>query len=362
MTATSLQKPLILKYRPTRLKDLVGQAPATSILKGISRSGRVSGTYLIHGPYGCGKTTTARILILRLNCQNPDKNGDPCGACASCVAAENNLSDHPDVQEMNAAKERGIDDMRRMVEVASFSPTFNYRFFLLDEAHMVTGPAFQSLLKVLEEPPPRTRFLLVTSDPDKVPGTIKSRCQTIQIKRLDPELLAEELLYPVCKKERVKVPRKILLQIAKNVNGRPRDALSVLEQVFLLCAGENLSNKDIATRLPEIIDSTVVEDPQQVAKNWLLHCAKNKAAAFTVWKNVERYDYLLSLCVEYIAEVHSSQGSGILGKALSKCHTMTLAEAAEALARAMSIAYSSDTNMRATMYALTLRLIGLFEE
>src|SRR5262249_40508586 len=214
------------KYRPQIFDDVVGQRLITDTLKNAILHNRVAHAYIFSGARGVGKTTSARILAKALNCiQGPTVT--PCGECASCreIAAGNSV----DVLEIDAASNRGIDEIRELRENVRYLPARDrYKVFIIDEVHMLTTEAFNALLKTLEEPPPRSLFILATTEPHKLPTTIQSRCQHFSFRLLDYfEIYAH--LEQVCTAEKVRAEEKALSAIAQAAEGSLRDALSILD-------------------------------------------------------------------------------------------------------------------------------------
>lgn len=220
---------LYRKYRPQRFSDLVGQEHITRILQNALDSGRVAHAYLFCGPRGTGKTTTARLLAKALNCANGPAR-EPCAVCAACqrIAGGSSL----DVIEIDAASNRGIDDIRELRDKVKYAPAeVRYKVYVVDECHMLTPEAFNALLKTLEEPPPHVLFILATTDPQKVPPTILSRCQRLDFRRgTVADIVA--CLKNVVAKENLAVEEEALVLIARSADGSWRDALSILEQVI----------------------------------------------------------------------------------------------------------------------------------
>ncbi|MCS7083860.1 MAG: DNA polymerase III subunit gamma/tau [Aquificaceae bacterium] len=219
------------KYRPRKFSQVVGHSLIVKILQSSIERGKFSNGYILAGPRGTGKTTLARLIAKAINCLNP-KSGEPCTNCENCIAIER--SSFPDLIELDAASNRGIDDIRAIREGAQYLPIKGkYKVFILDEAHMLTKEAFNALLKTLEEPPPKTLFILCTTEYEKLPPTIVSRCQRLFLTSLEPRLIAQHL-ESVCKQENIDFEEEALMQIALASDGGMRDALSILEQVSIM--------------------------------------------------------------------------------------------------------------------------------
>jgi DNA polymerase-3 subunit gamma/tau len=219
---------LYLKYRPQTFEDVVGQEPITRTLRNALRQGRVRHAYLLTGPRGTGKTTMARLLAKAVNCHAPEEER-PCNVCPICVAiTEGRLLD---LIEIDAASNRGIDEIRDIREKVGFRPNEGrYKVYVLDEAHMLTEPAFNALLKTLEEPPPHVIFALVTTDPHKIPATIISRCQRFDFRRLPLQAIVDRLAY-IAEQEGLTAEPAALELIAHQGTGAMRDAISLLDQL-----------------------------------------------------------------------------------------------------------------------------------
>jgi DNA polymerase-3 subunit gamma/tau len=219
---------LYLKYRPQTFEDVVGQEPITRTLRNALRQGRIRHAYLLAGPRGTGKTTMARLLAKAVNCHAPEEER-PCNACHICVAiTEGRLLD---LIEIDAASNRGIDEIRDIREKVGFRPNEGrYKVYVLDEAHMLTEPAFNALLKTLEEPPPHVIFALVTTDPHKIPATIISRCQRFDFRRLPLQAIVDRLAY-IAEQEGLTAEPAALELIAHQGTGAMRDAISLLDQL-----------------------------------------------------------------------------------------------------------------------------------
>lgn len=219
------------KYRPQVFAEIVGQKHIVVLLQAALKQNRLSHGYLFIGPRGTGKTSTARILAKTLNCKNP-KDSEPCGKCPNCQAISQNR--FFDLIELDAASNRGIEEVRSLKESlrVGFSPD-TWKVFILDEAHMLTKEAANALLKMLEEPPTNTLFILVTTEPEKIIPTIKSRLQILPFKHLTvADIVAR--LSQIAKKEKVDIEETVLKALALNAGGSLRDAESNLAKVLSL--------------------------------------------------------------------------------------------------------------------------------
>ncbi len=218
---------LYRKYRPNDFDDVRGRDAIVRTLKNQIISGRIGHSYLFCGTRGTGKTTIARIFARAVNCEN-QKDGNPCGECATCraIAAEANLN----VMELDAASNNSVDDIRSIVDQVEYSPTQGrFRVFIIDEVHMLSNAAFNALLKTLEEPPSYVIFILATTEPNKLPITILSRCQRYDFGRLSSEVI-EDRLREVAQMESLQVEDKVFRYIASAADGSMRDGLSLLDQ------------------------------------------------------------------------------------------------------------------------------------
>ena len=223
------------KYRPQRFQEIVGQGHVTKTLQNALSLDRLSHAYILSGPRGVGKTTTARILSKALNCSEGTKS-EPCGECDICKEITEGRS--LDVLEIDGATYRGIDKIRDdLQDYLRHPPMKNaYKVVIIDEVHMLTKEAFNALLKTLEEPPPNVVFIFATTQPNKVPPTILSRCQRFDFKRIPSSEIIKSLL-EIMKKEKIDIDENSLVLIAKKADGGMRDALSLLDQVISFTDG-----------------------------------------------------------------------------------------------------------------------------
>lgn len=232
---------LARKWRPKYFEEVVGQGHVARTLKNSISQDRVAHAYLFTGARGVGKTSTARILAKALNChQGPTDT--PCYACPSCV--EISAGQSVDVFEIDGASNRGINEIRELREGARYAPSRDrYKIYIIDEVHMLTTEAFNALLKTLEEPPSHVKFVFATTEPQKIPVTILSRCQRFDFKRITQQDIVEHLT-DLCQKEQINAERAALQLLARQAAGGMRDALSLLDQVISF-AGDQISEEQV---------------------------------------------------------------------------------------------------------------------
>ena len=224
---------LHLKYRPQTLAELAGQPLIQTALTNAICQQQIAPAYLFAGPRGTGKTSTARILAKSLNClESKRPTANPCGRCQSCQSIDRGSS--LDVSEIDAASHNGVDDARQLIEHSNFAPAISrYRLFILDEVHCLSNQAFNALLKVIEEPPPRVAFILCTTEAHKVLPTVASRCQTFNFRALSLTTMVGHLRC-VAEAEAIDISEEALSAICRTANGGLRDALQLLSQLGLL--------------------------------------------------------------------------------------------------------------------------------
>lgn len=258
---TDIHQVLARKYRPQLFSQVVEQNTAVYALENAIQENRVGSAYLFFGPRGVGKTTIARILAKRINCENP-KGVEPCDECESCQSIQKGYS--MDVIEIDAASNRKIDDIRDLREKVKFRPIRGIKkVYIIDEVHMLTTEAFNALLKTLEEPPDHVVFVLATTELNKIPETILSRCQVFTFRKVPVTRLAKHLA-EICRKEGIQAEEDALFLIARKGDGSVRDSLSFLEQAVSYCNGHITSE-----RVRELTGSFTIETFLQITKSLL---------------------------------------------------------------------------------------------
>jgi len=237
--SASAYRVLARKYRPSTFAELIGQEAMVRTLSNAIATGRVAHAFILTGVRGVGKTTTARILARALNCVGADGTGgptaEPCGRCPQCLAIGEDR--HVDVIEMDAASRTGVDDIRDLTEGVRYRPVSGrYKIYIIDEVHMLSKYAFNALLKTLEEPPPDVKFIFATTEIQKVPITVLSRCQRFSLRRVPAELLIRRY-QRIAAAEGVEIEPAALALIARAADGSVRDGESLLDQAIALSAG-----------------------------------------------------------------------------------------------------------------------------
>jgi DNA polymerase-3 subunit gamma/tau len=226
---------LARKWRPKRFAEMVGQEHVLRALSNALDSGKVHHAFLFTGTRGVGKTTVARILAKSLNCETNGVGSNPCGVCAACKEIDEGR--FVDLIEVDAASRTKVDDTREMLDNVQYAPTRGrYKVYLIDEVHMLSNHSFNALLKTLEEPPPHVKFLLATTDPQKLPVTVLSRCLQFSLKRLPAALIGERLKY-IAMEEKLSFEPAAIALLARAAEGSMRDALSLLDQLIAFGGG-----------------------------------------------------------------------------------------------------------------------------
>ncbi len=320
-------KALYRETRPEVFSEILGQDSIVKILKHQVATGTVSHAYLFTGTRGTGKTTTARILAKAVNCEAPDIEGRPCGKCDACrQIAEGTFVD---VIEIDAASNNGVDNIRELRESVNYPPAVGRtKVYIIDEVHMLSTGAFNALLKTLEEPPENVIFILATTNPEKLPQTVLSRCMRLDFKRVPQHILADHMR-DICSSRGVEIDDDALRLLASNADGSVRDSLSILEQC--LSSGEKRLTRDLVLdflgtvseefylELTDhvmagdissafiLIDRALSEgkDVRQIMKDWMGHCR-----SLLIAKYVDDPVDLLNLSEENIALL-KKQAAGI---------------------------------------------------
>jgi DNA polymerase-3 subunit gamma/tau len=229
------------KYRPRLFEDIVGQNPIVQTIQGAIRSERIAHAFLFTGPHGVGKTSTARVLAKALNCEQGISDS-PCGDCESCLRIAQGVD--LDVREINGADNRGVDEIRNIIEECRLSPTSSrLRVYIIDEVHQLTDAAFNALLKTLEEPPPHVHFILATTQPSDIPSTIQSRCQRYDFRPVQIRDVVERL-QSICSKEKIDSEEVVLYRLASRADGSLRDSQKLLDQLVSF-QGKQLTEKSL---------------------------------------------------------------------------------------------------------------------
>ncbi|MCD4823023.1 MAG: DNA polymerase III subunit gamma/tau [Phycisphaerae bacterium] len=285
---------LARKYRSLTFDEVVGQEPIAQTLVNAIQTSRVHHAYLFTGTRGVGKTTMARILAKALNCLKSDgPTVSPCNECEACLAI--GRGEDIDVVEIDGASNRGIDEMRELRANAIFRPArCRYKIYYIDEVHQITRDAFNSLLKTLEEPPSHVKFIFATTEPEKIPATILSRCQRFDFRNISTARIAEHLA-DLCQRENVKADDEALYRVARAAAGSMRDGLSLLDQ--LLAGGGNVTDAEVIRVLGTPPDERMVSIIKAIVDG-------NSAAALDELAAVLDSGVALSSVVSALGEIY----------------------------------------------------------
>lgn len=297
-------KPLVLsdslavRCRPTKLSHMVGNHSSLSVVKGFFSTGKITKTWLISGPTGSGKSTLAMILARAFNCQ--DFDGEPCGKCSSCTMP---IDGHPDIDEINAGTTGGIERMRDLIKLAKLAPRFNFRVFIVDEAHRLTTAAAQSLLKPIEEPPPKTVWILCTTDPSRLPEALYGRCLKLFMTYPTVKEIGKRLLSIATKDfpNEVKLLKPHLKDIVLSCGCQPRNSIQALETLAAALAGNpNLSSDQVDDLIQEFLARSGSLEPAIMRFLTYIYKAKVRVPLEIVAKiDVTRVDEFLTMLWRY---------------------------------------------------------------
>ena len=296
---------LYRKFRPLKFEEIVGQEHITKTLKNQIIAGRVGHAYLFNGGRGTGKTSAAKVLARAVNCLNP-QDGEPCNECEICKAAiSGSLTD---IVEMDAASNNSVEDIRSIREEVNFLPTLaKYRVYIIDEVHMLSTGAFNALLKTLEEPPEHVKFILATTEPQKLPATILSRCQRFDFKKISNDNVIKRLEY-VAKESNIEITKEALKLIAILSEGAMRDALSILERC--LQDGESNINEDKIKDLVGIPKLTYIHS---IVKAFLEYNVEDAIKAVDIVLNEGKdLNNLLWEIIKYVKDILVFKATGNL--------------------------------------------------
>ncbi|KAF2955048.1 DNA polymerase III subunit gamma/tau [Marinitoga sp. 38H-ov] len=305
---------LYRKYRPVTFTELIGQEHVKKYFQKSIEKNEISHAYIFSGPRGTGKTTTARILSKILNCENPI-NYNPCNKCNNCVSI--NDGSFMDVIELDAASNRGIDEIRKIRDAANFRPVSGkYKVYIIDEFHMLTKEAFNALLKTLEEPPEHVIFILATTNLEKVPETIVSRAQVLQFKNISEQEITEHIIN-ISKKENRNISYEAAKIIARKAKGGARDALSLLEQVLKFTDNE-ISKEDVINILGLFDEKFILDFINSLKNNNTEKLLEISNDIFNEGKEIESFlEETLEFLMNEIRNLNDLEKDIIIAKKLS---------------------------------------------
>jgi len=310
----SMSSVLYQKYRSQNFDEIIGQENVTKLLKNAVKKSQLAHAYLFVGSRGTGKTSTARILAKAINCLNPQKDGNPCLECEHCKAIANGT--FLDLMEIDAASNRGIDQIRDLKEKIEFSPSEgNFKVYIIDEVHMLTTEAFNALLKTLEEPPAHVIFILATTDVHKLPPTILSRCQRYDF-RLGTDDEVRDLIKTICKEEKINIQDEALDVVVQNAKGSYRDALSLMDVVY---SGQEQSKSQIT--LDEVRKTLGLPDSEKVTLLLLSLLSGDGGKALETIESLEQGGVNLQQFTAYVLDtlrrIFTAKIKGTVGKEYS---------------------------------------------
>ena len=289
--------PLYRKYRPQTFHDLIGQENIVHALSNAIELNRIAHAYLLCGPRGTGKTSSARILAKSLNCKE-GPTLTPCGKCPACLDVMNSIP--VDVIEIDAASNRSVEDTQAILEKIQYVPVNGrYKIYVIDEVHMLSNHAFNALLKTLEEPPENVIFILATTEPHKVLDTIISRCQRFDYRRITTDDIVKRLEY-IAKEENINIAKDALYAIAKNSQGGMRDALALLDQISVLGVNKQIDVNDINEILGKISYDTLSEIAQYIIES---DCAKSVPLIDLIYAKGNEPVQIVSNLIQYFRDM-----------------------------------------------------------
>ena len=289
--------PLYRKYRPQTFHDLIGQENIVHALSNAIELNRIAHAYLLCGPRGTGKTSSARILAKSLNCKE-GPTLSPCGKCPACLDVMNSIP--VDVIEIDAASNRSVEDTQAILEKIQYVPVNGrYKIYVIDEVHMLSNHAFNALLKTLEEPPENVIFILATTEPHKVLDTIISRCQRFDFRRITTDDIVNRLEY-ISKQENINIAREALYAIAKNSQGGMRDALALLDQISVLGVNKQIDTNDINEILGKISYDTLSELTECIISS---DCAKSVPLIDSIYSKGNEPVQIVSNLIQYFRDL-----------------------------------------------------------
>ena len=298
-------KALAIKYRPRVFKHVLAQSHIKIILENAIKMNKFHHAYVMTGTRGVGKTTIARIIAKSLNCfsnRNNQSVFEPCLTCDNCISIEN--SRHQDILEIDAASHTGISDIKEIIESSKYKPiNARYKIYIIDEVHMLSNSAFNALLKILEEPSKHVKFILATTEIKKIPLTILSRCQRLDLHRIDIKDLTE-YIKKICQKEGFKISTDNALIISRAAQGSVRDALSMLDQAILTCNDHSEIKSDLLNRMLGVVNSEylcklfyfIISDKVQEALDIVRNLYDMGAEPYLILQSITEICHKIVLC------------------------------------------------------------------